>query len=193
MSPKSSFDELLYQVETIDQLACDPEVGGCRKLNYTHYVLSAQPYVFTAGKLPVTFYLYLYISLFLVCAWMELNLVNWITTLLILDRMRCWIWYMALLFVVLGWQNACECVDDITATLAAFTTEIDISVLYHGLDQKCTHRLVFVVRISLFLCSFYFTYFAFAKLSKWGLYSCALEISSLKQSIDFNWKRRKKM
>ncbi|XP_022852661.1 uncharacterized protein LOC111374241 [Olea europaea var. sylvestris] len=94
MSPKSSFDELLYQVQTIDQLACDPEVGGCRKLNYTHYVLSAQPYVFTA---------------------------------------------------VLGWQNACECVDDITATLAAFTTEIDISVLYHGLDQKCTHRLVFVV------------------------------------------------
>lgn len=90
---------------------------------------------------------------------------------------------MALLFVVLGWQNACECVDDITATLAAFTTEIDISVLYHGLDQKRTHRLVFVVRLSLFLCSFYFTYFAFAK---WGLSSCALEISSLKQSIDFN-------
>ncbi|CAI9787269.1 unnamed protein product [Fraxinus pennsylvanica] len=94
MCPKNSFDELLYLVETIDQLACDPEVGGCRKLNYIQNVLSAQPFVFT---------------------------------------------------IVLGWQNDCESVDDITATLAAFTTEIDISVPYRGLDQKCTHRLVFVV------------------------------------------------
>ncbi|KZV13855.1 hypothetical protein F511_44939 [Dorcoceras hygrometricum] len=35
--------------------------------------------------------------------------------------------------IVLGWQNTCESVEDITATLIALSTETDISVLYRGL------------------------------------------------------------
>ncbi|KAJ9560193.1 hypothetical protein OSB04_005353 [Centaurea solstitialis] len=46
---------------------------------------------------------------------------------------------------VLGWQNTCESVEDIKATLAALATEIDISVLYRGLDPMNSHRLVSVV------------------------------------------------
>ncbi|KAM1209879.1 hypothetical protein ACFX2I_015439 [Malus domestica] len=46
---------------------------------------------------------------------------------------------------VLGWQKTCESADDIKATLSALNTEIDISVLYRGLDPKTTHNLVSVV------------------------------------------------
>ncbi|KAL8244088.1 hypothetical protein R6Q59_010346 [Mikania micrantha] len=46
---------------------------------------------------------------------------------------------------VLGWQNTCESVENIKATLAALSTEIDLSVLYRGLDPKNTRRLVSVV------------------------------------------------
>ena len=51
----------------------------------------------------------------------------------------------SLCFAVLGWQNTCESVDDIKATLGALAIEIDISVLYRGLDPKNVHRLVSVV------------------------------------------------
>lgn len=50
-----------------------------------------------------------------------------------------------LCLVVLGWQNTCENIEDIKATLVALSTEIDISVLYRGLDPQNRHRLVSVV------------------------------------------------
>ncbi|XP_010503406.1 PREDICTED: uncharacterized protein LOC104780600 isoform X2 [Camelina sativa] len=46
---------------------------------------------------------------------------------------------------VLGWQNTCETVEDIADTLAALNTEIDISIMYRGLDPKSTYSLVSVV------------------------------------------------
>ncbi|KAL4559240.1 hypothetical protein LXL04_031375 [Taraxacum kok-saghyz] len=94
MYPESCFDELLNLVEMNHQLACDPEDGGCGKLNYIHHILSTPPHVFTT---------------------------------------------------VLGWQNTCESVEDIKATLATLATEIDISVLYRGLDPMNKHSLVSVV------------------------------------------------
>ncbi|CAH8351983.1 unnamed protein product [Eruca vesicaria subsp. sativa] len=47
--------------------------------------------------------------------------------------------------IVLGWQNTCESVEDIAATLAALNTEIDISIMYRGLDPKSTYSLASVV------------------------------------------------
>ncbi|CAL5327163.1 unnamed protein product [Camellia sinensis] len=45
---------------------------------------------------------------------------------------------------VMGWQNTCESAEDIASTLAALDTEIDIGVLYRGLDPKNKHSLVSV-------------------------------------------------
>lgn len=53
MSPESSFDQLLNQVERSHQLACDPDAGGCGVLNYIHHILSTPPRVFTTGELRV--------------------------------------------------------------------------------------------------------------------------------------------
>lgn len=36
-------------MEMNHQLACDPEVGGCGKLNYIHHFLSGPPHVFMTG------------------------------------------------------------------------------------------------------------------------------------------------
>ncbi|CAH2064958.1 unnamed protein product [Thlaspi arvense] len=91
---ENSFDELLNLVEMNHQLACDPDAGGCGKLNHIHHILTTPPHVFTT---------------------------------------------------VLGWQNTCETVEDIAATLAALNTEIDISIMYRGVDPKCIYRLVSVV------------------------------------------------
>ncbi|XP_047325394.1 uncharacterized protein LOC124929150 isoform X2 [Impatiens glandulifera] len=94
MCAESSFDELLNLVEMNHQLACDPDVGGCGKLNHIHHILSSSPHVF---------------------------------------------------ITVLGWQNTCEGVEDITATLSALATEMDVGIPYRGLDPKTKHCLVSVV------------------------------------------------
>ncbi|KAF8080825.1 hypothetical protein N665_0920s0008 [Sinapis alba] len=91
---ETSFDELLNLVEMNHQLACDPETGGCGKLNHIRHFLTTPPHVFTT---------------------------------------------------VLGWQNTCESVEDIAATLAALNTEIDISIMYRGLDPKSIYSLASVV------------------------------------------------
>ncbi|KAL8140761.1 hypothetical protein V2J09_006782 [Rumex salicifolius] len=94
MCPGIPLDELLNSVEMNHQLACDPEAGGCGKLNHIHHILSTPPHVF---------------------------------------------------ITVLGWQNTSEDVADIAATLSSLTTEMDISILYRGVDPKNMHRLVSVV------------------------------------------------
>lgn len=46
---------------------------------------------------------------------------------------------------VLGWQSVRENLEDISTALAALTTEIDIAVIYGGLDEGRKHHLISMV------------------------------------------------
>jgi len=52
MCAENSFDELLNLVEMNHQLACDPEAGGCGKLNHIHHILENSPHIFITGSDP---------------------------------------------------------------------------------------------------------------------------------------------
>ncbi|KAK1308236.1 hypothetical protein QJS10_CPA09g00223 [Acorus calamus] len=64
---------------------------------------------------------------------------------------------------VLGWQNSCESADDISATLATLTTEVNIAMLYDALHPGNRHKLVSVGdaakhHLSVSSCSYIHTY-----------------------------------
>ena len=46
---------------------------------------------------------------------------------------------------VLGWETVFESVDDIWDTMEALTTEIDVGVMFEGLDPGHKHSLVSMV------------------------------------------------
>jgi hypothetical protein len=54
------FGDLLKTVIMNDQLACDPDVGGCGKPNHIQHILSSSPHVFTVGKLLSLGYIFTY-------------------------------------------------------------------------------------------------------------------------------------
>ncbi|KAL7232420.1 hypothetical protein ACSBR2_010442 [Camellia fascicularis] len=95
------FDELLELAETHHYRICDPEVGGCGKLDNVHDILSTLPHVFTT--------------------------------------------VFGLLIAVLGWESRSEPADDISATLRALSTEIDIGVMYEGVDPGKIYSLISMV------------------------------------------------
>eukprot|EP00261_Vitis_vinifera_P039322 XP_019080565.1 PREDICTED: uncharacterized protein LOC104881683 isoform X4 [Vitis vinifera] len=90
----SSFDKLLKLVNASSLFPCDPEAGGCGKLNPTQHFLSSPPHVFIT----------------------------------VIDR-----------------KNGHERGADISTTLAALSTKIDLGILYEGLDEGNTHYLISLV------------------------------------------------
>ena len=50
---------------------------------------------------------------------------------------------------VLGWRTPLESVDNISYTLKALTTEIDMGVMFEGLDPGHKHSLVSMVSFHL--------------------------------------------
>ncbi|GBG82410.1 hypothetical protein CBR_g34786 [Chara braunii] len=45
---------------------------------------------------------------------------------------------------LLGWQKTRENIEDIRSTLKAIDTDIDIGIIYDGVDKGMRHRLVSV-------------------------------------------------
>ena len=49
---------------------------------------------------------------------------------------------------VLGWQSVSENSEDVSTTLAALTTEIDIAVIYGDLDEGRKYHLISMVNLN---------------------------------------------
>ncbi|KAI5055394.1 hypothetical protein GOP47_0028915 [Adiantum capillus-veneris] len=47
--------------------------------------------------------------------------------------------------IVLGWQNSRESLEDISATMDAIAVDMDVGVVYRGLDKGFKHRLISVI------------------------------------------------
>ena len=116
---ENSLDELLRLVEMNEFLACDVEMGGCGQQNYIHYLLRSAPHVFITGLCPCVILLKFdkFGSNFIVST------------------------------AVLGWQNCRESFEDISATMDAIAVDMDVGIVYCGLDSGFRHRLVSVVGI----------------------------------------------
>ena len=63
--------------------------------------------------------------------------------------MFCIYLYLIWVVAVLGWETASECVEHISATLEVLGTEIDLGVMFEGLDTGHKHSLVSMVRLPL--------------------------------------------
>lgn len=137
MHANSSFDELLHLVEMEEGLTCDPEAEGCGKINHIRRILATPPHVFTIGNLEEMFRVFAFYkesSKILYGALAEHRFLQ-----------------ICLDIEVLGWQTTCESLADISATLSALTTEIDIGTLYQGLGPGNRYCLSSVVTIFLYI------------------------------------------
>ena len=54
-----------------------------------------------------------------------------------------------LVIAVLIWETASASIEDISATLNALTTQIDMTVLHEGLDPRNMHSLISMVNLPL--------------------------------------------